>query len=149
MQVQISWCLQKPANLDLHCLLRQGMSCSAREGLVEDSKVSDLNRSVFSSPDNTASTCVGDGWVRQRCRVSCVTGASNWLAYSWARPAILAADTGRGGMFLFLLFLHFYSFSSFYLFPLLHLLYYMYLFYLWSPFLRDTTQNDPQRLLCH
>ena len=24
---------QKPTDLDLHCLLRQGMSCSAREGL--------------------------------------------------------------------------------------------------------------------
>ena len=24
---------QKPTNLDLHCLLRQDMSCSAREGL--------------------------------------------------------------------------------------------------------------------
>ena len=29
------------------------------------------------------------------------------LAYSWARPAILAAGKDRGGMFLFLLFLHF------------------------------------------
>ena len=28
------------------------------------------------------------------------------LAYSWARPAILVAGKGRGGMFLFLLFLH-------------------------------------------
>ena len=33
MQIQISWLLQKPADLDLHCLLRKGMSCSAREGL--------------------------------------------------------------------------------------------------------------------
>ena len=33
MQIQISWLLQKPTELDLHCLLRQGMSCSAREGL--------------------------------------------------------------------------------------------------------------------
>ena len=29
------------------------------------------------------------------------------LAYSWARPFILVAGKGRGGMFLFLLFLHF------------------------------------------
>ena len=29
-----SWLLQKPTDLDLHCLLRQGMSCSAREGLI-------------------------------------------------------------------------------------------------------------------
>ena len=29
VQIQISWLLQKPADLDLHCLLREGMSCSA------------------------------------------------------------------------------------------------------------------------
>ena len=28
---------QKPTDLDLHCLLRQGMSCSAREGLMTNS----------------------------------------------------------------------------------------------------------------
>ena len=33
MQIQISWLLKKPTDLDLHCLLTQGMSCSAREGL--------------------------------------------------------------------------------------------------------------------
>ena len=32
------------------------------------------------------------------------------LAYSWARPAIIAAGGGRGEMFLLLLFLHFHSF---------------------------------------
>ena len=34
MQIQISWLLKKPADLDLHCLLRQGMLSSAREGLT-------------------------------------------------------------------------------------------------------------------
>ena len=34
------------------------------------------------------------------------------LAYSWARPIVLAAGKGRGWMFLFLLFLHSHSFSS-------------------------------------
>ena len=33
------------------------------------------------------------------------------LAYSWARPAILVAGKGRGGMFLVLLFLYFHSCS--------------------------------------
>ena len=33
VQIQISWLLQKPTDLDLHSLLRQGMSCSARDGL--------------------------------------------------------------------------------------------------------------------
>ena len=42
------------------------------------------------------------------------------LAYSWARPAILVASKGRGGMFLFLLFLHFHSCSSFFPVPLFH-----------------------------
>ena len=27
---------QKPTDLDLHCLLRQSMSCSAREGLKQE-----------------------------------------------------------------------------------------------------------------
>ena len=68
------------------------------------------------------------------------------LAYSWARPAILVVRKGRGGMFLFLLFLHFHSCSSFFPVPLFHLLYS--LFYLFSPFLWETTQNDPQGLTC-
>ena len=68
------------------------------------------------------------------------------LAYSWARPAILVVGKSRGGMFLFLLFLHFHSCSSFFPVPLFHLLYS--LFYLFSPFLWETTQNDPQGLTC-
>ena len=68
------------------------------------------------------------------------------LAYSWARPAILVVGKGRGGMFLFLPFLHFHSCSSFFPVPLFHLLYS--LFYLLSPFLWETTQNDPQGLTC-
>ena len=68
------------------------------------------------------------------------------LAYSWARPAILVVGKGRGGMFLVLLFLHFHSCSSFFPVPLFHLLYS--LFYLFSPFLWETTQNDPQGLMC-
>ena len=68
------------------------------------------------------------------------------LAYSWARPAILVVGKGRGGMFLFLLFLHFHSCSSFFPVPLFHLPYS--LFYLFSPFLWETTQNDPQGLTC-
>ena len=68
------------------------------------------------------------------------------LASSWAKPAILLAGKGRGGMFLFLLFLHFQACSSFFPDPLFHLLYY--LFYIFSPFLWETTQNDPQGLTC-
>ena len=60
------------------------------------------------------------------------------LAYSLARPAVLAAGKGRGGMFLFLLFLHFHSFSSSFPVPLFHLLYY--LFYLSSLSLGDNTK---------
>ena len=67
------------------------------------------------------------------------------LAYSWARPAVLAAGKGTVGMFLFLLFLLFHSCSSFFPVPLFHLLYY--LFYLFSPFLW-MTQYDLQGLMC-
>ena len=74
-------------------------------------------------------------------------GVQPILANSWARPAILVAGKGRGGMFLFLLFLHFHSCSSFFPVPFCHLLYY--LIYLFSPFLWETTQNDPQGLMCH
>ena len=85
------------------------------------------------------------GWGK----VSCIL--RHWvvqliLAYSWARPATLVAGKCRGGMFLLLLFLHFYSFSPFSPVPLFLLLYY--LFYLSSPFLWETTQNDPQGLTC-
>ena len=41
--MQISWLLQKPTDLDLHCLLRQAMSCSAREGLNTVDKKSSCN----------------------------------------------------------------------------------------------------------
>ena len=54
------------------------------------------------------------------------------LAYIWARPAILVAGKGRGGMFLFLLFLHFHSSSSFFPVPLYYL--FCHLFYLFSSF---------------
>ena len=68
------------------------------------------------------------------------------LAYSWARPAVLAASKSRGRMFLFLMFLHILSFPSFFPIPLFHLLYY--LFYLFSPLFWEMTQNDPQGLTC-
>ena len=44
MASEISWLIQKPTDLDLHCLLRQGMSRSAREGL----KVLQIFRPYFS-----------------------------------------------------------------------------------------------------
>ena len=79
-------------------------------------------------------------------KVSCILchrGVQLILAYSWARPVILVAGKGRGGMFLFLLFLPFHSCSSFFPVHLFHFLY-----YLFSPFLWETTQNDPQGLTC-
>ena len=79
-------------------------------------------------------------------KVSCILchrGVQLILAYSWARPAIIEVGKGRGGMFLFLLFLPFHSCSSFFPVPLFHLF-----FYLFSPFLWETTQNDPQGLTC-
>ena len=89
-----------------------------------------------------------EGWSGG-AKVLCILhhwGVQLILAYSWARPAILVVGKGRGGMFLFLLFLYFLSCSSFFPVPLFHLLYS--LFYLFSPFLWETTQNDPQGLTC-
>ena len=88
------------------------------------------------------------GWSSD-AKVLCILrhwGVQLILAYSWARPAILLAGKGRGRMFLFLLFLHFHSCFSFFSVPLFHLFYY--LFCLISPFLWETTQNDPQGLTC-
>ena len=87
------------------------------------------------------------GWVVRRCHVSFVTpGVQLILADSWARPAILVAGKGREVMFLFLLFLHFHSCFSFFPVPPFYL--FCYLFCLFSPFLWETTQNDPQGLTC-
>ena len=74
------------------------------------------------------------GWscdVKVSC-ILCHLGVQLKLAYIWARPAILVAGKGRGGMFLFLLFLHFHSCSSFFPVPLFHLL--CYPSYLFLPF---------------
>ena len=92
--------------------------------------------------------CTWWGWsggAKASC-ILCHRGVQLILAYSWARPAIVEVGKGRGGMFLFLLFLPFHSCSSFFPVPLFHLFYY--LFYLFSPFLWETTQNDPQGLTC-
>ena len=91
----------------------------------------------------------GDGWVRQRLKVSCVLrhwGVQLILVYNWARPSILVSGKGREEMFLFLLFLHFHSCSPFFRIPFFHL--FFYLFYLFSPFLWETTQNDSHGLTC-
>ena len=85
------------------------------------------------------------GWSGA-AKVLCILrhrGVQLRLAY---RPAIFVAGKDRGAMFLFLLFLHFHSCSSFFPVTLFHLLYY--LFYLFSPFLWETTQNDPLGLTC-
>ena len=71
---------------------------------------------------------ISSGWLCE-AKVSCVLrhwGVQLRLAYSWARPAILAADKSRGGMFLVRLFLYFHSFFSFSPVPLFHLLYYIF-----------------------
>ena len=57
------------------------------------------------------------------------------------KACYLVTGKGRGGMFLFLLFHYFHSCSAFFPVPFFHLFYY--LFYIFSPFLWETTQNDP------
>ena len=97
-------------------------------------------------PSNSGAFLCTWGWSggAKVSRILCHRGVQLILAYSWARPAILVAGKGRGGMFLFLLFLQFHSCSSFFPVPLFHR--FDYLFYHSSPFLWETTQNDPQGL---
>ena len=123
------------------------------------------NRFIWSyNPDQVSHSVASDRGLQcllrpycpNKCRgwsggakVSCILchrGVQLILAYSWARPAILVAGKGREVMFLFLLVLHFHSCSSFFPVPLSHL--FCYLFCLFSPFLLETTQNDPQGLTC-
>ena len=66
----------------------------------------------------------GGVWLGET-KVSCILrhqGVQLILAYSWARPAVLAA--GKGECFYFIHFFTFDSFSSFSAVPLFHLLYY-------------------------
>ena len=81
------------------------------------------------------------GWVRQRCRESHVTGASNCnMIYRWARPAVLAAGKGREGFFFISSALSFIFLSPLFLSsPLLSLL------SLFSLSLGDDT-NSPTRV---
>ena len=73
------------------------MSCLTREGLSEI-----MNRLVTCFVINNIACIIQFfwGWSGGVSYVQLI------LAYSWARPAILVAGNGRGGMFLFLLFLH-------------------------------------------
>ena len=163
VQVQIRWLHQKPTDLDVHRLQRQGISgfCRTRVKLV----LFDWNLTLYSDSTQITNICsVFAGSTTSSVKRHSITQIRGWsggskvlcilhhwgvqliLAYSWARPAILVVGKGRGGMFLFLLFLHFHSCSSFFPVPLFHLLYS--LFYLFSPFLWETTQNDPQGLTC-
>ena len=67
---------------------------------------------------------ISQGWLGE-AKVSCSLrhwGVQLILSYSRARPAILAAGKGRGGIFLFLLFLHFHAFSSISSVPFFNLL---------------------------
>ena len=80
---------------DLHCLLK----LQEVKGL---NRLTSSFRSIFPTYDNG------------EAKVSCILlhrGVQLILAYSWTRPAVLAAGKGRGGFFLFLLFLHCHSFS--------------------------------------
>ena len=101
--------------------------------------------SYFQNPsENSVSMRGWSGGAKVLCILH-HRGVQLILAYSWARPAILVVGKGRGGMFLFLL-----GFFTFIPVPLSSLsLSFLYsLFYLFSPFLWETTQNDPQGLTC-
>ena len=99
----------------------------------------------FTSLNVMTSFNATEGWLGE-ANVSCILryrGVQLILAYSWARPAVLAVGKGRGGnCFYFFTFINF-PFSHV---PLFHLLYYLY--YLSSSFLWAMAQNEPQGLTC-
>ena len=69
--------------------------------------------------------------MRQRCRVSCITGASNlyWLTVGQSLLSLQQVGV-EGGMLFFVVvvfcFINFHSFSSFSSDPLFHFLYYLF-----------------------
>ena len=78
------------------------------------------------------------GWVRRRCPVAFVTGASNWYWLTVGQVLLSLQQVGvEGECYLFFSLTFFLPYPS-------HLLYY--LFSLFSPFLWETTQNDPIRV---
>ena len=111
----------------------------------------EMSKPVFWKNKKIISLChlLKLGWLGE-AKVSCILyhqGVQLRLAYSWARPAILAAGKGRGGnVFISSVVFHFCSFCTFSPVSLFHLLYY--LFYLSFPFLWETIQADPQELAC-
>ena len=102
------------------------------------------NKNFLIGVPNTEYTCCPVGWLGMSQKVSCILhhrGVQIIFAYSWAKPAILAEGKGRRGMFLFLLF---FSLSFIFLSPLPLSFISSTVSYLSSPFLWQTTQNDPQ-----
>ena len=53
MQIQISWLLQKPTDLDLHCLQSQGISGFSRTRVKEDFVFMQLNPFCTNIKKNT------------------------------------------------------------------------------------------------
>ena len=82
---------------------------------VQQHSFEEINHEIFSSVILSVRLIQEGqpGWLGE-AKVLCILhhwGVQLILTCSWARPAILAAVKGRGGMFLFLLFLHCHSFS--------------------------------------
>ena len=102
---------------------------------------------IFASPLKRVFLLLkGVGLVRQRCRISYVTGVFNWY-WLTVGQGLLSLHQVRveGDCFYFFCFFSFIYFP-FCPVPLFHFLYY--LFYLSSPFFLEMTQNDPQGLTC-
>ena len=105
-----------------------------------------LNNNVYNKKKKKNGGGVGlSVWVRQRYHVSYVTGAYNsyWLTVGQGLMSLQWVRV-EGECFYFFFSFTFiqFPFSPVPLFPPLY-----YLFYLSSPFLWETTQNDPQGLI--
>ena len=116
VQNQISWLLQKPTDLDLHCLLRQGMSCSAREGLHIGTPAS-YHICIFSGGISKLARCV----QRRLIWVDIVGSSSSFFMLlpfeEWwkghkvlpcqsVRPSLSASGVSNLRLFYFILFIY-------------------------------------------
>ena len=119
MQIQISWLLKKPTDLDLHCLQRQGISGFSRtrvnNPLIRAPAVTHVlvyrfhlikapEKAIF-QPKN------GVGWVRRGCPVAFVTGVLNWYWLTvWQGLLSLQQARIEGECYYFFCFFTFFHF---------------------------------------
>ena len=79
MQIQISWLLQKPTDLDLHCLQRKGISGFSRTRVKLAKSFSDLCNFFWFFIDISSTVCSGlPTCMFEAASVAQLDAPSNW-----------------------------------------------------------------------